>query len=171
MCGKKVCPIVRGRFFTGRQCASCMWKDSLLQHLYIRRSPHTLKAATAASRTSAAKSAPEKPAVRCEAPKVSRSTSAAKGVGRAAALNMAERPPGDGNGTYSALSNRPGLGHALGIRCGVTSPQQVYWRHQDSCSMQCKYAIQNPHMEKQDTSSFCFVHTNECWSYACLEVW
>ena len=146
-------------------------KDSVLQHLYILRSPHTLKAATAASRTSAAKSAPEKPAVRCEAPNVSRSTSAAKGVGRAAALNMAERPPGDGNGTYSALSNRPGLGHALGIRCGFASPQHACRRHQDSCSMQCKYAIHNHHMEKQDRYLFCFVHTNARWIHACLEVW
>jgi len=73
------------------------------------REQRALSDATAASRTSAARSAPLKPAVRALAPRPARSTPGASGVRRVSARRMSARPPGGGSGTYSTLSRRPGL--------------------------------------------------------------
>lgn len=69
----------------------------------------TLREVTAASRTRAAKSAPESPSVAALVPMAARSTSAARGVARVSACRIAARPPGPGSATYNSLSSRPGL--------------------------------------------------------------
>lgn len=69
----------------------------------------TLRAQTAASRSSCCRSAPEKPAVRASKASEARCTSPERGIFLARAVRMAARPSGEGRETYSTLSSLPGL--------------------------------------------------------------
>ena len=77
-----------------------------------------LSAATHASRTSDARSAPEKPPHRALAAMAPTSTSGAIGVLRVSVLRMAARPSGGGRGTYRSLSSLPGRNIAGSIMSG-----------------------------------------------------
>ena len=91
---------------------------SLASSCAVAAARFPLSAATHASRTRLAKSAPLNPPHLPLSPTRATSSPGARGVFRVSVLRIAARPSGGGNGTYRSLSSRPGRSIAGSIMSG-----------------------------------------------------